>query len=279
MDQSEWTLTDDDGIEVFGTRWAPERPKAVIQIAHGWAEHRRRYRRLAAELCAAGYAVWADDHLGHGETAVGAGGLGDLGPRGMEGVVAAVHEVTRRIRHDEAGLPLCLLGHSWGSFIAQRMVREWGDEFDALVLTGTTRREPGAARRAPAADGTGRYEWLSRDPAEVAAYEADPWCGFENLTVRPPDPRRAYLEEGQDDAIPKDLPVLVLNGSEDVVGGEAGGSRLADAYRATGLSDVTLIAYPGGRHEVFNEINRAEVTVDLVSWLDAHLSDGRSAPD
>jgi alpha-beta hydrolase superfamily lysophospholipase len=159
------------------------------------------------------------------------------------------------------------------------MVRAWGDEFDALVLTGTTRREPGATRRARTADGEGRYDWLSRDPAEVAAYEADPWCGFENLAVRPADTNRAYLDEGKDDTIPNGLPVLILNGAEDVVGGEAGGGRLADAYRATGLSDVTLIAYPGGRHEVFNEINRAEVTVDLVSWLNAHLDDGHRALD
>jgi alpha-beta hydrolase superfamily lysophospholipase len=278
MNESEWSLTA-DGIEVFGTRWAPERPKAVVQIAHGWAEHRGRYRRLAVELCTAGYAVWADDHLGHGETGIRAGGLGDLGPRGMESVVGAVHEVTRRIKRDDPGVPLCLLGHSWGSFIAQRMVRAWGDEFDALVLTGTTRREPGAARRTRAAEGEGPYDWLSRDPAEVAVYEADPWCGFENLAVRPADANRAYLEEGKDDAIPKGLPVLILNGAEDLVGGEAGGGRLADAYRAAGLSDVTLIAYPGGRHEVFNEINRGEVTVDLMAWLDTHLADRRRALD
>jgi len=270
--EDDWALTDPDGTQVFGTRWASERPKAAVQIAHGWAEHRRRYRRLAADLCAAGYAVWADDHLGHGETGARAGGLGDLGPRGMEGVVGAVLEVTRRIRRDDRGLPLCLLGHSWGSFIAQRLVRDWGDEFDGLVLTGTTRREPGAARRSAPTDGAGRYEWLSRDAAEVAAYEADPWCGFENLTVRPADTRRGYLEGGRDDAIPKLLPVLILNGAEDVVGGAAGGRRLAEAYRAAGLSDVTLIAYHGGRHELFNEINRDEVTADLVSWLDAHLA-------
>jgi alpha-beta hydrolase superfamily lysophospholipase len=274
MTEDGWVLTDADGIEVFGTRWAPARPKAVVQISHGWAEHRRRYARLAAELCDSGYAVWADDHLGHGETGARGAGLGDLGPRGMEGVVAAVLDVTRRIRKDDPGLPLCLVGHSWGSFIAQRFVRGWGAEIDALVLTGTTRREPGAPRRSPAPEGAGRYEWLSRDPDEVAAYDADPWCGFENLTVRPVDPGRAYLEEGRDDAIPKRLPVLILNGSEDVVGGEQGGRRLADAYGAAGLDDVTFIAYPGGRHEVFNETNRAEVTADLVSWLDAHLSTG-----
>jgi alpha-beta hydrolase superfamily lysophospholipase len=277
MQESEWTLLDADGVEVFGTRWAPERPKAVIQIAHGWAEHRGRYRRLATTLCAAGYAVWADDHLGHGATGARWSGLGDLGPRGMEGVVAAVAEVTRRIRTDDPALPLCLFGHSWGSFIAQRLVRTWGDELDALVLTGTTRRVPGTARR-PAPDAeVGRYDWLSRDPAEVAAYEADPWCGFENLTVRPADPRRGYLEEGRDDAIRNSLPVLILNGAEDVVGGEEGGRRLAEAYAAAGLTDVTLIAYPGGRHEVFNDTNRAEATADLVSWLDAHLAGGPSS--
>jgi alpha-beta hydrolase superfamily lysophospholipase len=151
------------------------------------------------------------------------------------------------------------------------MVRGWGDEFDALVLTGTTRREPGAVRRTAPGGQTGRYDWLSRDAAEVAAYEADPWCGFENLTVRPADPLRGYLEEGRDDAIPRKLPVLILNGAEDIVGGEEGGRRLADAYRAAGLNDVTLIAYPGGRHEVFNDTNRTEVTADLASWLDAHM--------
>ena len=165
-----------------------------------------------------------------------------------------------------------LLGHSFGSFLAQRLVRDHGAEFAALVLTGTTRREPGTAR-APrvAADGGRRYDWLSRDAAEVAAYEADPWCGFENLTVRPEDPGREYLEEGSDDTIPSSLPVLILNGTDDPVGGEAGGARLAEAYRRAGLADVTLGTYPGARHELFNETNRDEVTADLLDWLDAHL--------
>ncbi|MGH8997256.1 MAG: alpha/beta hydrolase [Acidimicrobiales bacterium] len=272
MDATHFSLTEANGIEVFGTRWAPARPKAAVQIAHGWAEHRRRYRRLADALCAAGYAVWADDHLGHGETGSAGPGLGDLGPKGMESVTAAVLQVTDRIRRDEASLSLCLLGHSWGSFLAQRIVREWGDRYDALVLTGTTRREPGAERRPLLAEGGSRYAWLSRDAAEVSAYEADPWCGFENLTVRPEDPRRAYLEEGRDTGIPPGLPVLVMNGTDDPVGGEEGGARLVEAYRAAGLSDVTLRAYAGARHELFNETNRDEVTGELIAWLDDHLA-------
>ncbi|MGH9048010.1 MAG: alpha/beta hydrolase [Acidimicrobiales bacterium] len=271
MNETQWSLTDADGIEVYGTRWAPARPKAVVQIAHGWAEHRRRYGRLAGALCDAGYAVWADDHLGHGETGTRGGGLGDLGPRGMEGVVAAVHAVTERVAAEESDLPLCLLGHSWGSFVAQRIVREWGEGLDALVLTGTTRREPGLERPARPSGASGGYAWLSRDPDEVAAYEADPWCGFERLRLGPHDARRAYLEAGTDDTIPPGLGVLILNGSEDIVGGEAGGARLANAYRSAGLGDVTLITYRGGRHEVFNETNRDQVTRDLVAWLDERL--------
>lgn len=271
MLETDWTLTDADGISVFGTRWAPADPKAVVQIAHGWAEHRRRYARLAAVLVGHGYAAWADDHLGHGETGATAGGLGDLGPRGMEGVTAAVHLVTERIKDHDAGLPVVLLGHSWGSFLAQRLVRDHGADFAGLVLTGTTRRAPGETRAPRPPGAGGRYDWLSRDAAEVAAYEADPWCGFENLTVRPEDPRREYLEEGSDDTVPPSLPVLILNGSDDPVGGEAGGARLAEAYRRAGLADVTLRTYAGGRHEVFNETNRDEVTADLLVWLDARV--------
>jgi alpha-beta hydrolase superfamily lysophospholipase len=269
--ETHWTLSDADGICVYGTRWAPAEPKAVVQVAHGWAEHRRRYARLAAALVDRGYAVWADDHLGHGETGVEGGGLGDLGPRGMEGVTAALHLVTERITEEEPGLPVVLLGHSWGSFLAQRLVRDHGADYAALVLTGTTRREPGTARVPRLGSDGERYAWLSRDAAEVAAYAADPWCGFENLTVRPDDPRREYLEGGSDDSIPGGLPVLILNGGDDPVGGAEGGARLARAYREAGLADVTLRVYEGARHEVFNETNRDEVTAELLDWLDARV--------
>jgi len=91
---------------VFATSWSPERPKSIVQIAHDWAKHRRRYRRLT-ELVADDYVVWADDHLGHGETGMRAGGMGDLRPRGIKGAVGAALEVTRRIGRDSSGLPLC----------------------------------------------------------------------------------------------------------------------------------------------------------------------------
>jgi alpha-beta hydrolase superfamily lysophospholipase len=278
-------LSDADGHDIFVSCWAPEGPaKAVVQIAHGWAEHRRRYARPAVALVAAGYAVYADDHLGHGETGLAAGGLGDFRPRGMRGVVEAVHQVSGRIDDDLPGVPRFLLGHSWGSQIAKRYARLWGDELAGLLLTGTGHARAGSVggrRTSLVREGANtpeeRYAWLSADPAEVKAYVADPLCGFEGMEVRPADPDRAYLSEGDDARLPNDLPVLIFNGAEDPVGGEEGTGLLAEHYRRAGLGDVTARSYPGGRHELFNDVMRQEVLTDVVAWLDRMVESGAGA--
>ena len=83
---------------------------------------------------------------------------------------------------------------------------------------------------------------------------------------------------GDDALIPRDLPVIILNGSDDPVGGEEGGQRLAGFYRSLGLSDVTFRSYPGGRHELLNETNRDEVLADILGWITAHLPAPAPAP-
>lgn len=277
MEPSEevFVLSDADGHDLFVSRWMPAgTAKAVVQIAHGWAEHRRRYARPAAALVRAGYAVYADDHLGHGETGLAAGGLGDFRPRGMQGVVEAVHLVSEQIERDLPGRPRFLLGHSWGSQIAKRYARLWGGELAGLLLTGTGHAPVGSAgrRTSPIPEGADnpeeRYSWLSADPVEVKAYIADPLCGFEAMEVRPADPGRAYLSEGEDASLPKDLPILIFNGAEDPVGREEGARLLAEHYRSAGLSNVTARSYPGGRHELFNDVMRQQVLTDVVAWLD-----------
>jgi alpha-beta hydrolase superfamily lysophospholipase len=277
-----FTITDQDDLEVACSRWLPlEGARAVVQIAHGWAEHRRRYARTAEVLAGAGLAVYADDHLGHGETGLRAGGLGDFRPRGMQGVVEAVHDLSDRIRSDLPGVPLFLLGHSWGSQIAKRYARLWGDQLAGLLLTGTGHLSPAEARERarpsapPPADerpAEERYAWLSSDGEEVRAYVEDPLCGFESLDVRPADPGRAYLLEGSDADLPPGLPVLIFNGAEDRAGGEAGTQRLAEHYRAAGLSQVTARVYPGGRHELFNDVMRDQVLSDVIGWIGAVLA-------
>ncbi len=269
------TLTDPDGIEITYYRWLPEgAPDRVLHILHGWAEHAGRYERFARVAAAAGIAVYADDHRGHGRTGLGAGGIGDLGPRGQDGVLDAARAVSVEVFGEHPDVPHLLMGHSWGSFIAQRYLRRWGGDLDGAVLTGTTfrgadqpRREGGPnAAFEPAAT---PYDWLSRDAAEVSAYIDDPWCGFERMATPASPVAATPPPEPDDSTIPSGLPVLILNGSVDPIGGAAGGAALAEHYRSSGLTEVEFRAYEGGRHELLNETNRDEVTADLLAWLRA----------
>jgi alpha-beta hydrolase superfamily lysophospholipase len=252
----------------------PADTRAVLHVMHGWGEHALRYDRAAHGFNAAGIAVYADDHRGHGQSGLHNDTLGDLGPGGMEGVVEAVHAVTQRATRDHPGVPVFALGHSWGSMILHRFLQRWSDDLAGAVLTGTTYATVGLTmpgtineRFEPART---PYDWLTRDPAEVDAYVADPLCGFEMMQGRRPttdDPRR-----GTDAAIRSDLPVLVTNGADDPVGGVAAGQALADHYRALGLTDVTFRGYDGARHELLNETNRDDVLADLVAWITARIA-------
>lgn len=266
------TMRDPDGIAVFLHRWSATDPKAVVHIVHGLGEHSARYDRLAQALTAAGYHVYADDHRGHGRTGVEMGGLGPLGPRGMVGTLDSVHAVSQYARREHPGLPLVLLGHSWGSMLAQKYVMQWPDELAALILTGTRLMVPPFSdpshfndEFAPAATD---YDWLSRDVDEVSKYVDDPWCGF---SPDFPQEEMVVLAGAPTDAVSSTLPILVMNGSRDPVGGEALGHALVEAYRGVGVEDVSFICYLDARHEVFNETNRADVTEDLLEWLDARI--------
>lgn len=273
---AELTVIDPDGLPNVVFRWTPEQsPRAAVHVMHGLAEHARRYARLAIALNAAGYVVYADDHRGHGQTGMRTDSLGDLGPRGMEGVVDAVHAVTERVHAEHPGLPVFALGHSWGSFILYRYLQRYGDDLAGALLTGTTHVAPGVESLGRFNDAfepaRTPYDWLSRDEGEVDAYIGDPLCGFESVPLQSsPSVGRGAPESGDDSTIPRALPVFVFNGAADPIGGAVGGRALADHLLALGLDDVTFRAYPDARHELFNEVNRDEVVADVVAWLDAH---------
>lgn len=265
------TLTDPDGERIFVYRWAATGPlRGVVHVAHGMGEHARRYDRVAHALSGAGFVVYADDHRASGRTGAEGSGLGDLGPRGMDGALDALHAVTAFAAEREPGQPVVLLGHSWGSMLAQRQADRWGDELAGLVLSGSTLMVPeylalGQDPNARFAPARTPYDWLSRDAAEVDRYVEDPWCGFE---VAFDVTQLGALAGPPQGTVPHGLPILVLNGSEDVVGGfSGGGAALATAYETLGCTDVTYLGYEGGRHELFNETNRDEVLADLGGWL------------
>ena len=304
MEATSFTLRAADGVEIFVRRWAPgAAPKAAVQIGHGLAEHGGRYARLADALTGAGYVVYANDHRGHGRTAARADNLGFFSTRdGWATVLGDLWQVTRRIAGDDPDRPIVLIGHSMGSFMAQQLMSEHGDAFAGIVLSGTGGRPSALAaagrliarveRWRLGARGRSQllqafsfgafnkqfapartpFDWLSRDPAEVDKYIADPLCGFAasvQLWIDLLDSLGDVTSPARQARIPKRLPIYVISGSNDPVGGNCKSVRqLLDAYREAGLDRVTPHFYDGARHELFNETNRDEVTRDLIQWLD-----------
>lgn len=275
-------FTDAHGVTiVYDVYEAHSTPRGVVQLLHGVGEHAARYARLAEALAGAGFTVYADDHRGHGRTGMGqwadAERLGRLGPGGHRAAVDAIWQLTERIRDAHPGLPLVLLGHSWGSFLAQILLDQHPEAYDAVVLSGSALRIPGALNggdlNAPwkAKDALGT-EWLSSDLAVGRAFIADP------LTTSVPllrlfglrDALRVFGRPRRD--LGRDTPILLMVGSEDTVGGPKSVHRLAADYRnRAGLTDVTTLVYPGARHEIFNETVQAEVRADLLAWLDRRI--------
>jgi alpha-beta hydrolase superfamily lysophospholipase len=278
-----------DGTEIATYAWtAVSEPIGAVQIAHGLAEHGERYDRFANALNAAGFLAFATDHRGHGRTA--AGRLGDFGSAGFEGLIADVVQYGAAIRGTHPALPVFLFGHSMGSFAAQAAIVDHSSQWDGVLLSGSTALDVLAAGMADApADApagleafnagfehrTG-YEWLSRDEAEVDAYAADPWCGWEVPADVIPSlfaPAARLADPAVLAGIRADLPVLLASGTDDPLAG--GGDLielLAQRYRDAGVADVTVKLYPAARHEILNETNRDAVTADIIGWLRGHFA-------
>ena len=275
-------FTDAHGIAiVYDVHQAAGEARGVVQLLHGVGEHAGRYGALIAALTEAGFWVYADDHRGHGRTGIrqhgGPAKLGRLGKGGLRAAEAAIWQLTGIIKDEHPDLPLVLLGHSWGSFLAQMLVNDHPDAWDAVILSGSALRTPGTLNAAPlnarwaAADATG-FEWLSRDPEVGTAFGDDPLTTDVPLLklFGPIEAAKLYGRPRKD--LGRDIPLLLLVGRDDPVGGPRSVHMLADEYRRrSGFTDVTTLVYPDARHEIFNELQQAEVRADLLSWLDARI--------
>ncbi|MDY0908413.1 alpha/beta hydrolase [Microbacterium sp. CFBP9034] len=264
---------------VYDVHPAKGEPRAVVQLLHGVGEHAGRYARLIEALTAQGYAVWAADHRGHGRTGMTQHGgdiarLGHLGPGGLRAALAAMWQFSEQIRAENAGLPLMLLGHSGGSVLAQMLVNMHPEAYDGLILTGSALRMPGSIRASglnkpwdgPEAMGT---EWLSSDLSVGRAFLDDSLTTSEEpiKLIGVLDSLRMYGLPRKN--LGRDIPVLLMVGREDTVGGPRSVHKLAAAYRTrSGLTDVTTLVYPDTRHEIFNDLSQADVRADLLAWLD-----------
>ncbi len=269
-----------DGVELVGYRWAPEVPVVgAVVLAHGMGEHIRRYDHVAEALNDRGFAVYGHDHRGHGSSISADAQPGHLGTAGWPALIDDLNLAVSLAKSDFPGKPVAVVAHSMGSFATQQFLVDHAGEIDAVALIGDVDL---SAFNAPFQPARTDYDWLSRDPAVVDEYLADPLCGFgidaESARAMFAGARR-LTDSAQLGAIPTDLPVYIAGGSKDPVNAELALLHvLADRYRAAGLTDVTVRTYDGARHEIFNETNRSEVISDLLTWLDraaAHRSSGR----
>ena len=258
-------------------------PKAAVQLVHGIGEHSRRYDHVARKLNSLGYAVYSDDHRGHGKTGKGmveAGitkSQGLLGPGGMNAVLAQVRKLTEIMKQEHPNTKLVMIGHSWGSMLAQRLYDKYSSDLSAFVLSGSSLLVPGVINSgklnkkwAHLPNATGG-EWLSRDLEVGRKFREDPLNFNESFAQIVGLLDTLKLMGKPKKTIDVNVPILIQVGSDDSLAGERGNVKLADAYRKLGVDDIVLFVYEGARHEIYNETNSDEVLGDLANWLEAHL--------
>jgi alpha-beta hydrolase superfamily lysophospholipase len=279
------SFKDDSGVEIVFYEWPVANPKGIIQIAHGLGEHARRYDQMAAVLNRAGFSVYADDHRGHGQTGLGQVAskqtkkLGNLGPGGMDAAYRQVADFSKLIKKENPGKQIVLIGHSWGSFIAQKIINKQSDMYDAVVLSGSALAMPGYLatgdfnkvwKKLPGSTG---YEWLSRDIEVQKKFVDDPLT-FLAAAMQVLGVKNSLKMLGKPSkTVRSDLPILIQVGEADPIGGEYSNKALVEAYRKnSGIQDIELFVYHEARHEIYNELNKNEIIQDLIDWINLRVS-------
>jgi len=275
------------GLTVAAYRWDPQgAPRAIVQITHGMGEHALRYAGLAGALNSRGMVVVAQDQRGHGATAGSEEELGQLGAQGWAELINDIDRLRSKARAEYPGIPLVLLGHSMGSFAAQQYILDHSRLIAGVALSGSvavdkltfdsSRPTDLSSLNSGIENPRTAFDWLSRDPAAVDAYVADPRCGF-GANARAVQSMAAAARRLTDPAelrrIRPDLPIYIFAGDRDPLNrGLEWLKPVAERYRAAGVRNVAEKYYPGGRHEMLNEINRGEVIEDFQNWLRRILS-------
>jgi alpha-beta hydrolase superfamily lysophospholipase len=305
-----YTIKSSDGSDLFVRSWGPTTGtdlRGVIQIAHGMGEHTLRYDWFAEKLTDRGFAVYANDHRGHGETAGTPDRLGHFADTdGWSKTVDDMKTLSDHIRTNHPDRPLFLFGHSMGSFLTRDYISRYSDGIAGVIISGTA-CDPGILGRIglliakaqavisggnrpsplmdklsfgsynkPFEPGRTAFDWLTRDANQVDAYIDDTRCGFICTAQFYVDLISGILKINSMAHIsqtPVSLPILLFSGTDDPVGFNGAGVRkVHDAFRAAGIKDLSLKLYDGGRHEMLNEINREEVAGDVIAWLEARIS-------
>ena len=297
---------DKEGVNISYYKWTPdiENVRGVIQIAHGMTETAIRYDYFAKRLCEKGYVVYAHDHRGHGDTAKTREDLGYIADNdGFYWMINDIKELTDIIKQENKGKKLMLFGHSMGSFLSQRYFQLYGNDIDALILSGSNGKPKnitklgaivariemkikGRKAKSKLMDKLSfggfnknfkpnrtEYDWLCSVEEEIDKYIEDEKCGFICSTSFYYDLIKGLWDIHKKEnlrSMPKDIPIYIFAGDKDPVGyfGE-GIVNLYKTFKSIGIKDVEYKLYKNGRHEMLNENNKDEVIFNIIKWLDS----------
>jgi len=297
--RDDFDLTSGDGHRMHARLFVPAIPAiGIIQILHGLGEHADRYERFAEAAGRRGFAVCVHDHRGHGPHADELGYF--AASNGWHKLTEDALTVQQHVAMKFETLPIAMLGHSMGSYIAEHFAMNHGGRLAALLLSASnwpSRIELAAAHivariecwrlgdrkhskllddllfagfNKPFEPARTELDWLSRDEAEVDKYIADPLCGGPYTAGLWRDLTGGLFGITSDHAVnrvPSDLPIMITGGEKDSVGGDKGMGKLAMHYAQTSHTRLKVKIYPEGRHEMLNETNRDEVTSDWLDWI------------
>ena len=300
----EFTFTSSTGMNrIRARKYLPDgEPKAIVQIAHGIAEHIERYGEFMEFLAGNGYIVVANDHLGHGKSINGPEDLGFFAARdGWNYVLRDMEKLHDRTAKEHPGLPYVMFGHSMGSFLTRTYLIKYPGKYDAAILSGTGHQAKamvlgGYAMASAAVKLYGprkigeklngiafgaynkgfenprtAFDWLTRVDAEVDKYIADPLCGFVATVSLFRDMMggiKFITDQKNINTMSRTQPVYFMSGDCDPVGDNGKGvERAYKAFCDAGLHDVMIRLYPGGRHEMLNEVNKYDGYQDILAWL------------
>jgi acylglycerol lipase len=263
------------GGEIYWQAWLPDTPSAVVLLSHGLGEHSGRYGHVADRLNRSAYALYAVDHRGHGKSDGTPGRIDSFA-----GVRADLDRLRELAGETYQHVPFFLLGHSLGGLIALDYATSGGADGLAGLLLSAAAIDPSVASRfekaiAPLmsriapnlAISTLDPEFVSRDPAVVRDYRADPLNYHGKIRARTGAESLAAISRVVPRLAALTLPTLILHGSGDKLVAPAGSQLVADEI---GTEDLSVTFYDGLFHEIMNEPEQDTVLDDIVAWLDAH---------
>ena len=298
----------DGNTEIHTIEWKPEgQVKAVLQLSHGMVEYVDRYSEFAEYLCEKGFYVVGNDHLGHGKSVQSKSEYGFFNEKyGNACVLGDLHTLRQRTMKKYPDVPYFMLGHSMGSSLLRQYIQMYGNGLSGAIIMGTMSEQnktelklgkdlcrilavlkgwhyrsklvdkmvngPFCKKFKPART---RADWVTSDTEKLDQYVSDPLCSFV-FTVNAYYQMFCGIQQTQKREsiymIPKTLPIFMVSGSDDPVGGFGKGVRkIYEKYRAAGIQDVTLRLYAGDRHEILNETDREQVYQDLYEWVQSKM--------